>query len=765
MSEALTRSTVKSRPAAPGPAPLVSVIIPVYNAARTINEALQSVFSQTFQDFEVIVVDDGSTDDLLDELRPWLGRIIYDHQENAGPGSARNRAIALARGRLFAFLDADDVWFPTKLERQVEYFERFPETGLLHSAAYVSDNPARVLYEAREMAGVEMIPPVAQFCDIFHCRTSIQTLTVMTTREAIQAADAFDECRDVHVEDWDLWLRIAARYRVGFLNAPLAVHRPNGLMSRNKEKTFHGQAIVIDRVVSLCASSCAQHREQPGACLDARRHLLHCQLGYEVFWHGDARQARKAFGRALKTEPRDIRAWCYYVASHARAALAPLRVLRQWLRGPNIESRRADRLPRHNLVHDTRYRRARASVTRTVHALDDRLMARRGDTRHVLFEAASPLSMAVFDPVYRRMRNDPRIQVWFMTNDRTWDAGQIFARAGVSDRVVTPAAIRWAKFDAYINTDFWNMTWLPRRTTRLHLFHGVAGKYGLDAPASIAPVVAAFDRLLFANTDRLNRYADAGLLDRQSNRACLIGYPKVDCLVDGSLDRTGVTRSLRLDPGKPTALYAPTWSPHSSLNVCGLDIVQALARLDINVIVKLHDRSLDKTPRGSGGIDWRARLAPLCHDGRVHIADGYDASPYLYAADLLVSDHSSVAFEFMLLDRPVIIFDCPELRRRSQVNPQKADLLASAADSVTSADDIERAVSMSLADPMRLSAPRRAIANDLFYKPGGAAHRAAQCIYDALSLPMPAPAVSAERQRPLLTCEIGARSSTNLVLP
>ena len=82
------------------------------------------------------------------------------------------------------------------------------------------------------------------------------------------------------------------------------------------------------------------------------------------------------------------------------------------------------------------------------------------------------------------------------------------------------------KFDGYINTDFWDMTWLPRRTRRVHFFHGVAGKYGLDAPVRIAPIVATFDRLMFPNRDRLQRYAEAGLIDGDSPQAALIGYPR-----------------------------------------------------------------------------------------------------------------------------------------------------------------------------------------------------------------------------------------------
>src|SRR5204863_9404359 len=168
--------------------------------------------------------------------------------------------------------------------------------------------------------------------------------------------------------------------------------------------------------------------------------------------------------------------------------------------------------------------------------------------RSVLFEAASPMSLAGFRPVYDRLRRDDRIELWFTTCDRAWDATRIFGPAGIVENVVSAREVRWKKFDAYINTDFWSMTWLRRDARRIHLFHGVAGKYGLDAPVHIAPAVATFDRLMFPNRDRLLRYAQAGLVDADSERAALIGYPKVDCLVDGSLDRMAIQRSLGLDP-------------------------------------------------------------------------------------------------------------------------------------------------------------------------------------------------------------------------
>ena len=106
---------------------------------------------------------------------------------------------------------------------------------------------------------------------------------------------------------------------------------------------------------------------------------------------------------------------------------------------------------------------------------------------------------------------------------------------------------------------------------------------------------------MFPNLDRLARYAEAGLVDPHSARAALIGYPKVDCLVDGSLDRRAIERELELDPALPTVIYAPTWSPYSSLNSDGEAILRALTALRLNVVVKLHDRSQDGTSRGSVG--------------------------------------------------------------------------------------------------------------------------------------------------------------------
>jgi hypothetical protein len=460
---------------------------------------------------------------------------------------------------------------------------------------------------------------------------------------------------------------------------------------------------------------------------------LYSELGYERFWAGRTTDARVAFSRALERHPHATRIRLYYAATFVgRRWLDPLRHVQRSL---TRECRPAPDASR-NLTRDTHMQRARSTLVRSLRRIDDAASALGQTKRRVLFEGASPLSAAVSRTVLDVLRCDSRVELWFTTHDTAWSASAIFGDGDTRAHVVPASSLRWKKFDAYLNTDFWNMTWLPRAGRRVHLFHGVAGKYDLDAPTRIAPVVASFDRLMFPNGDRLKRYADAGLVDPDSPTAALVGYPKVDCLVDGSLDRARIQRELGLDPAAPTVIYAPTWSPHSSLNASGEAIIASLARTGANVMVKLHDRSFDTSERASGGVDWRTRIERVCAEHGAHLARGFDAGPYLYAADVLVTDHSSVGFEFMLLDRPVVVIECPELIEKARINPEKVALLRSGAD-VASPRAAALVVQRALSDARRHSTRRREIAGELFYRPGTATARAVDCVYGLLGLAAP----------------------------
>ncbi len=214
--------------------PRVSVIVPAYNAAAFIEEALQSVFAQTFTDFEVIVVNDGSPDtaDLERNLRPFCERIIYLTQENRGPSAARNAAIQAAHGEFLAFLDSDDCWLSDYLLSQVKSFEEDPELDVVCADTVFYGDPqldGQTFFSRCRLQG-----PVT-FGGMLMGNPLTTSCVVARTRVVLDAG-LFDETLRV-AEDYDLWLRIAAagavikrRWKV------LARHRmhPNSLSSEDE---------------------------------------------------------------------------------------------------------------------------------------------------------------------------------------------------------------------------------------------------------------------------------------------------------------------------------------------------------------------------------------------------------------------------------------------------------------------------------------------------------------------------------------------------
>jgi CDP-glycerol glycerophosphotransferase (TagB/SpsB family) len=286
--------------------------------------------------------------------------------------------------------------------------------------------------------------------------------------------------------------------------------------------------------------------------------------------------------------------------------------------------------------------------------------------------------------------------------------------------------------------------WQPRGTCRVQMFHGVGGKYGFDAPTeSLRP----WHRLFFVNRRRLHNCIAAGAIDADSPAIRLIGMPKVDCLVDGSMQRDAVLYAMGLAPGRPTILYAPTWSPASSLNRLGVELLTRLQELPINLIVKLHDRSQDVRHDYSGGVDWIATLTAHLSAGRSMLAPGADICPYLIASDVLITDHSSAGFEYLLLDRPLVRIHVPELIELANIHRDYVQMLSDVSESVQDVAAAVAAVERALADPRARSTSRREMAVDLFHEAGTATRRCANALYEAIDLdpiepPLPMPATA-----------------------
>ncbi len=223
--------------------PAVSVVIPAYNAAWCVRRAVDSVLAQTFRDFELLVVDDGSTDDTAQVLGSYGPAVTVFQKANGGLSSARNAGIGAARGELIAFLDADDWWLPMKLERQVELMCSRPELGFCSTAARVVDPDGAVLniWTGAQWQGSFLVHLFGTHGDVAGSGSA-----VVARRSLFGQVGGFDE--SLHsLEDIDMWMRLAAVSEYACVSEPLAaiLKRP-GSMSRNLE-VMRASAIRVMR--------------------------------------------------------------------------------------------------------------------------------------------------------------------------------------------------------------------------------------------------------------------------------------------------------------------------------------------------------------------------------------------------------------------------------------------------------------------------------------------------------------------------------------
>lgn len=236
------------RDAAPvADAPAVSVVVPAYNVARYVGAALDSVFAQTFRDYEVIVVNDGSPDTpaLERSLAPYGGRVVYVRQENRGPGGARNTGVLKARAPYVAFLDGDDIWLPDYLAAQMAVLRADPSLDLVYADAQ--------LFGESVPAGLTLmrVAPsrgAVTFESLLRFECSVITSCVVARRRSLIEAGLFDPSF-LRSEDYDLWLRLAlAGGSIAYQTRALARHRVHGeSLAADSARMFESQIAVYEK--------------------------------------------------------------------------------------------------------------------------------------------------------------------------------------------------------------------------------------------------------------------------------------------------------------------------------------------------------------------------------------------------------------------------------------------------------------------------------------------------------------------------------------
>lgn len=222
--------------------PRVSVITPTYNRADFIGEAVESVLAQTLGDFELLVVDDGSTDNTREIMQPYLEdpRVHYFEQENRGQSGARNTALAQAKGEFICFLDSDNTWEPDKLERQLVVMELHPEVDIVYGDIITINE------QGDEISRDNMRRYSGRIVALLLRDNFVSINTSMIRRHCFDEVGNFDET-ERFATDYDLWLRFSAHYRFHYLPAYLTHYRMmENQLSSDKTNRFRANQRALN---------------------------------------------------------------------------------------------------------------------------------------------------------------------------------------------------------------------------------------------------------------------------------------------------------------------------------------------------------------------------------------------------------------------------------------------------------------------------------------------------------------------------------------
>lgn len=278
--------------------PTVSVVIPTHNRAPLVAGAIKSVLGQTFQDFEIVVVDDASQDDTPEVVAGFQDcRIRYlRNAVSRGDAGARNVGIRSSTAPYIAFLDDDDEWMPEKLAQQIEKFEQsLGEVGAVYAGCLTIDDASG------KILGVVLPDKRGDLRDEIFVRNHVTTSSVMIRRECFEQLGLFDE-NIPYCSDYDMWIRISEKFHFECIRTPLVRYRVHqNKLSMNFGKVIRGQEILLRKY---------------GARLARNRRSFskyHRDLGLLHTFNGDGHQGRKALSQAIRVFPLDVKNYAIYL--------------------------------------------------------------------------------------------------------------------------------------------------------------------------------------------------------------------------------------------------------------------------------------------------------------------------------------------------------------------------------------------------------------------------------------------------------------------
>jgi glycosyltransferase involved in cell wall biosynthesis len=278
----------------------ISVIIPTFNRAQFVKKAINSVLNQTFQDVEIVVVDDGSTDNTKDIINSYGEQVRYIYQENKGAASSRNTGIEASKGEYIAFLDSDDYYTAENLQKKLSFLESNSKIGWVYSdwqliddkSNYLDKGSLRFNYFNKKLSG-------EIFEELFYKRNFIATDTVVIRRSVLEDIGFFDPTIPSQ-EEYDLWLRVSARYPVCYINEPLVIVtiHPDSL-STDFSKWAYGNALIIDKIEKILPDNFTVRKR----IMDRMHADKYTFLGRDFVQKGQFKKAVDAYWKSIRRLP------------------------------------------------------------------------------------------------------------------------------------------------------------------------------------------------------------------------------------------------------------------------------------------------------------------------------------------------------------------------------------------------------------------------------------------------------------------------------